>query len=356
MTLFFIGLVVSMTHLASAASNSDQSTFDSVRSVVLDLWPIALFLGLLFLSRIIDRWKDARRTKRWVPTSSTDYDEPEDVPPDVAARKRVAEIARVTPASELIDLTPIERFIGMSAPDSIVWIYGNAPIATKEADVMRVMAPNDAVSATQTIRKFTPLSTDLLLLWTDDNSNYAGAYVTGPLAHRVALIDHEDPEDTPQFFSVESFEAARRVGMTANTAWYEFVTDYPVTADWDYASRLSDQELAMKYLESYRKDPHTRRNHVFYALNLLPPSETALLVPLLWTDDMWVQARVCEVLGCRRYRPAIDQLAKVATDGLHNGKIAAIAALRRMRCPEAHHKLEELKRKMGEGFGPHFGY
>ncbi len=68
----------------------------------------------------------------------------------------------------------------------------------------------------------------LCLFWTDDNSNYAGAYVKGPLAPRVCLVDHEEPDIPPAFRSPESFVRALHVGADEDLDWYELPRDYPV--------------------------------------------------------------------------------------------------------------------------------
>ncbi len=219
---------------------------------------------------------------------------------------------------------------------------------------MRLMEPSEAIEHTKALRgSWMNLNSDILLLWTDDNSNYAGVFFQGDLAPRVAIIDHEETEDTPRFFSVESFEAARNAGIDQDQPWYEFLPDYPVTSA-EYPMHDTDRELALKYLADYRRRPDKARHLAFYALNLLPPGDTPIVCEFLWSDDMWVQERVCAIIGHRRYAPATQDLHEMALRGSHNGRIAAILALKKIRSPDARECLASLKRDLGDSFAPYF--
>jgi hypothetical protein len=50
---------------------------------------------------------------------------------------------------------------------------------------------------------------------------------------------------------------------------------------------------------------------------------------------MWIQARACDILGNRRYEPAIGKLGDIARTGTTNGRGAAMRALGRIGTPAA---------------------
>jgi hypothetical protein len=69
---------------------------------------------------------------------------------------------------------------------------------------------------------------------------------------------------------------------------------------------------------------------------------------------MWVQEQTCRLLGVRRHHQAMPPLVDVARNGQHNGKIAAIIALKHMRTHEADTALHHLERELGLAFAPYF--
>lgn len=188
------------------------------------------------------------------------------------------------------------------------------------------------------------------LFWTDDQSNYAGVFLSGPLVHRVFLLDHDDPELTPRFFDVRSFT--------------RYLLDHPedvIDRDgYDYPAievlgptAAEDRRLGRDFLREHTERRQDQRT-AFLALALLPPEDTHLALPLLDSPDMWIQERACRLLGVRRHRAAIPRLVEVARSGLHNGRIAAIIALKRMATTEAESALHTLECELDEGFGPYF--
>jgi hypothetical protein len=210
-------------------------------------------------------------------------------------------------------------------------------------DLMRLLQPEEAVAETAALRdSWFQLPQEILVLWTDDNSNYAGCYVDGDLAPRVVLIHHEELDYTPKFHSPSTFQDARRAGYATDKAWPELVTDYPARSGGDYPLLAADRDLALAFLAAYEADPSTRAS-AHYALQLIPYSDTEMILPLLQAEDMWVQEHACHVLGARQYSAAIDHLRQVAIDGKHNGRIAALRALRSMPSPEARRVVAELR-------------
>lgn len=224
-----------------------------------------------------------------------------------------------------------------------------------DADVMRLLTAVEAVTATLALRNsWLSLPNEILILWTDDNSNYAGAFVCGDFAPRVLVIDHEEPEMTPRFFSPAAFSHAQHAAAREGKGWYEMECDYPVLTEGPYPLREADTKLGMNHLQLYEQNTESRTQSAYHAMALLPPDRSGAIRGLLASEDMWVQARACEVLGARNDKSSIGALCEVALRGQHNGRIAAIKALRRMTWEEAREALLQLRPKLGREFSPYF--
>lgn len=253
-----------------------------------------------------------------------------------------------------MELATLEAFLGIPPPPSVASLYAVPSELDANVELMRLLPPEEATRETKLLRQSSlELDPDILILWSDDHSNYGGVYFRGRLAPRVVLIDHEEPELTPHYFSVESFVAARRNGAADGLSWYELPTDYPVLSATQYPLLESDRELALEYLEAFRQDPESIES-AFHALNLLPPHDFHLIRELVWAEDMWIQERACEIIGRRNYEQAIDDLYQVALRGGHNGRVAAILALKRMSHPSARARLNDLRHRLEPRFAPYF--
>src|SRR5690349_5121296 len=72
---------------------------------------------------------------------------------------------------------------------------------------MRLMSLDEALDFYRAVRSFGWNGLGLRAFWTDDNSNYAGLYVAGPLLDKVCFVDHEDYDISPVYRSLTSFLA-----------------------------------------------------------------------------------------------------------------------------------------------------
>jgi hypothetical protein len=191
---------------------------------------------------------------------------------------------------------------------------------------------------------------DARYFWMEGNSDYAGVYLSGSLAGKVCLYDHEDPNFAPRFRSVANFcdwynryLAALNAMETPDDlhSWHNdnVSADYPLLEDapeTDAADLALAQELTTQFNAITDRSYETRRyRHYlgFSAMNLLPFSASNRLLEFTYNDDMWIQARACELLGKRRYLAAIPRLAEVVQEGTHNGRLAADYALKQMQPP-----------------------
>jgi hypothetical protein len=180
--------------------------------------------------------------------------------------------------------------------------------------------------------------------WTDDQSNYAALYVVGPLAGRVCVLDHDGPDPTPAYRSVASFlHALAAAGIRGFSSDRTPFSDYPALGPVGAADSREDAEATWALwplLEAAVRD--SEREQYAYAIIVLTPYEqTNALLPFTEDEDFYIVEKACDVLGLRRWEPAVNRLAEVALRGISNGRVAAIRALGRIGTGEA---LGELVR------------
>jgi hypothetical protein len=185
------------------------------------------------------------------------------------------------------------------------------------------------------------------LFWTDDNSNYAGVWLAPPLLGRVFFLDHDEVTDTPpKFRSVESFCQSMLAAWDRERFWFDAVTDYPRLSNPASTGDDEDRAIAIAYLrdvEALHWDADEYLTFAYRALNLLPPRDWVLVLPLVESPNSWVQTRACETLGFWRCTSAVPDLLRIARTSTQNGKAAAVGALGRIGTPEAEEALTSLK-------------
>jgi hypothetical protein len=228
--------------------------------------------------------------------------------------------------------------------------------------ILRLMSCEEAIAAEEMLQKFYNLHPEyapppeVKFFWTDDESNYAGVYMSGVLAGKVCLYDHEGTDFAPRFRSVTTFYDGllKLIDSIEDPeehlpAWYEIPSDYPLLKDAPETD-ADDLQLALEFAKQFEviadRSYETRRiRHTlgFTAMNLLPFSASDKLLPFTKNSDMWIQAYACELLGKRRYLPAIPRLTVVALTGTHNGRMAAVYALKQMQSPPAKFALFMIK-------------
>lgn len=216
---------------------------------------------------------------------------------------------------------------------------------------MRMMSTSEVAHTLCTVRKNFPdlLDRGAALFWTDDNSNYAGVFLTEPLRGRPFFLNHDSPNDAPRFRSVEYFCGSLVAAAERDQPWVEMESDYPRLSNPADPENDEDRAIAkacLRHLGTAQSErEYSRLAHC--ALSLLPPLDFALVLPLLRSTDMWVQEGTCEVLGLWRRVEAVPDLLRVGRTGMHNGQVAAVRALRRIATPEARAAARMLQSELG---------
>lgn len=181
-------------------------------------------------------------------------------------------------------------------------------------------------------------------------------FPVGALRDRVFVIDHEEPSPEPRWTTAESFYDALLDARDRELLWWgDMRTDYPRRPNGQYPP--DDDDLADDSFAIHERDPSSPggRSAGFRALaQSVPDVHDQRVLGLLDSDDMWMQERAVQILGVWGNpddgwgRPeVIESLVDMARSGSHNGRLAAMAALRRINTPEARSVRLQLRREFG---------
>jgi hypothetical protein len=258
--------------------------------------------------------------------------------------------ATAATANELDELADV---LGVPLPPPIRAIYEDHRAEEPGFDLcLRLLSPAEAARAIVGLREFgVPFEDhELGVFWTDDNSNYAGVFASGPLGGRVFKIDHDEIRPEPCWRSVESFYDALLDARDAELDWSELATDYP--RDPTEQSR-ADDALASRLFTLHQEQPDSPAGEraIYQALALSSATHAQQVMSFLQSDDMWIQERAVEILGHWRWQPAIAAISDVVRNGHHNGRVAGIHALKRIGSRDARVTLNSLRTELGDRFG-----
>lgn len=254
-----------------------------------------------------------------------------------------------------VELEELAHVLGVALPSAIRAIYGDHRAEEPGFErCLRLFSPMEAARTIVALRGHgVPFDDDELgTFWTDDNSNYAGVFASGPLSGRVFIIDHEETSSEPCWRSVESFYDALLDARDAGLDWPELATDYP--------RELTDESPEDDALASWlftlheeQPDSPARQRAVHRALALSSAAHADQVMSLLRSDDMWVQERAVQILGHWRWDRATAAIVDVVRNGQHNGRTAGILALKRIGSHDARAALIFLREELGDELGPY---
>ncbi len=89
------------------------------------------------------------------------------------------------------------------------------------------------------------------------------------------------------------------------------------------------------------------------ALRVCSTDRAEAVIDLLDTTDAVIQGEAARTLGRWRWRPAVDDLKRVALTGSNSGRIQAMLALRTMPWDEATEAQEHLRGRLDESWHPY---
>lgn len=200
--------------------------------------------------------------------------------------------------------------------------------------------------------------------WAGSNGEFAAVYLEGPLTGRVYFWATDGRNDSVAYRSVDSFLETMDASVIAEKDWYEWPTDYYVDSEYffidegtykpaseaDIAADVeARRQLQAEYTTATINDEFDDFYYAFNIMGLTPMSETDSILPFLDVDDMWIPARAANILGQRRFEPAIAKLGEVARRGTNNGRTAALQALGRIGTRKARDQVLQSLSHFGKG-------
>lgn len=268
---------------------------------------------------------------------------------------------QLRPPATTEELTDLQAVLGVERlPGAVLALYADhgGMDRARTSLPMRLLSPSEAADAIRNWREFDVPFEDreLGVFWSDDNGNDAGVFPVGPLRDRVFVIDHEEPSPEPRWTTAESFYDALLDARDQELLWWgDMRTDYPRRPNRQYPP--DDDDLADDFFAIQKRDPSSPegRRAGFRALALsVPDVHDQRVLALLNSDDMWMQERAVQILGVWGNpddgwgRPeVIEPLVNMARSDSHNGRLAAMAALRRIDSPETRSIRIQLRREFG---------
>lgn len=217
-------------------------------------------------------------------------------------------------------LNELESALGASLPAPMRELYSACGVMSEDALdhlPMRLMAVEDVLDTLECLREgqesYCP-SPDARYLFSDDNSNWAGIYVTGPLTGKIVLLDHDDPSEAPRFRSLSSFIDAMIAAGRDGSDFTELSTDYPLAADCEESLARDALPIARQLLENARSSDKIEViiNTIEVALHLLPASEVDVLRELLSSPHQFVRYKAVKLAGHQKQAKMIQDLVEYA--------------------------------------------
>jgi hypothetical protein len=198
----------------------------------------------------------------------------------------------------------------------------------------------------------------LVLFFTNDNSDYAGVYLAGPLARRVAIVPHEEVSVAPKYQSVRSFlQALLEAAAGGQDYWGDMVPEYTPEATFSPELSREDWEAARALwplYEAARDADRARADIVSCILALMPPEQTDSVMGLLSDPDRDVASQAIRLLGRRRWEAAVPHLARYTEAAMQfHCSFEAIAALGEIGTPGCREVLRQAATRLP---APSFGH
>lgn len=209
--------------------------------------------------------------------------------------------------------------------------------------IYRVMDTTEIKEILNVLRD-TPCYKDICPIFSDDNSNYVGIYHCGPLEGKIRYLNHEETDLSPGYRNIENL--VNNMLKYPYYEWEELPHDYPTLEAEDKKFEEDSNRVICeidKIISNEDMDEDYKQQLIYSKLTMMPYLETEKLYSYLISDDMYIQEKAVEIIRKRKYKPAAEHLYEVAKNGMQNGKILAIKALREINTKECNEYIKELK-------------
>lgn len=166
---------------------------------------------------------------------------------------------------------------------------------------------------------------DVRFFWTDDNSNYVGLYIQGPLQGMVCVLSHDGGSFVPTFRHLQDFLAW--VSEHPSEDIFDdstYVPAFPVAGS-DPSHDEADWERAQALFATADESEDNPR--LACAMSLTPYGHSDVLLPYLDHADFYVVERAVDILALRRFERAYKRIEGLAGDQHNSSNGAARRAI-----------------------------
>lgn len=266
---------------------------------------------------------------------------------NILKRYRSFEI-EFNPGTTTEECKNLEVALNCSLPKELTLLYQNHNgTSEKSTSILpfRLMSIAEVTEFNSAVEEFGWAKLGLRVFWCDDNSNYAGLYVKGPLSGCICFIDHSETDLSPVYRSLYSFLVNLIDAAEKGFGWYDMPTEYPQYTPSENAIRTAEdwaRAQALKHFFEVAEDEEEKLQLAYCIMQITPFEETDSLLDFLQDQDMYIQEKAAEIIGRRKYEAAVPQLAQLVLEGGPNGRIAAIRTLKNIGTKSSREKLQEL--------------
>lgn len=267
----------------------------------------------------------------------------------------------LNPPAQIESINRLEQQVG-AIPEEVKLLYRNHDGCSSWAKsdrywiVARLMPIHEVLLTQNDLSELSPpLPTvgKIIWLWTDDNSNYCGLYLDGPLTGWMTILDHDEPMAGPAFRSLASFLShlladSRKSGDDERALDLPTLPrDIPETAT-NAANVEGDRRLASEFREEYQQEAEDdlKRLYAHCAICLTPVEDTREVLNYLNDADMWTPETAVRLLELRHWDGPVGPIERLAREGRPNGDSAAMRLLARMHTDDSRAAIVRLKQTL----------
>ena len=228
--------------------------------------------------------------------------------------------AAAEPGLDEAALLAFEAALAANLPDEARTMYrvmGGISDRVCTALPMRLLPPADALDTlhilTDGAETYRPHPA-VRYLFTDDNSNWAGVFVEGPLRGKLTLLDHDLCSSAPRFASLTSFIAKLLAAADRGEPWEQMPTDFPMSSTSEGALLDEAIPLAAYFLERYHAATEAieRTMAADIALHLSDPRHGDTVEQLLADPSPFTRQTALQVAAIHRRAALAPVLEAVA--------------------------------------------
>lgn len=173
----------------------------------------------------------------------------------------------------------------------------------------------------------------LLPILDDDNSNYAAIYLNGELEGMICIIDHEEPDTSPDFISIwnllDSIKNSKEIVQDEFIDFSNLETEFPLFGDLTSNNELL--EIKNKLIAKFNScsDLKTKKDVAFKILKIANIEDYEFIKRnLLINEDVWIQEEVINTIKKNLTENYVEDIFEILEKNKNNPLIATAILLR----------------------------